>query len=453
MLLLHWPYENYAQLSDKDLVLNALDEEETDLMATSIVDDPPVDIASVTDRDVLLGRGGGVNNHSGNRVYRRLIDKKRSLYRSLPDRADKSLLIRSVFQALQNNNVRFLKKKKKSKSTHEDVWFEISEVDAMGKISQAFREGGSGAGPKQASQAAQAMVNKAEEEKMGAMSDLTKLPDEPPLLRGLSTMSMDSSSLTFMHQQLKPQAVVTDESDCQSRSLREQPSNTPPYYHGADMQSYYTQQPFTDSRNMAAGAGPPEETLLDSLPNADAMPKATSPAATLPPASFLQPNEPPSTRQTSRTVAEWMRSNAPAPADDDGEPISTQDSQGFLNFMRSVTSSSFDPEKVFATEGNIATATDAGLPETDHPEILRMMISMSESDHALPEAYQQEFMRFAHQLAGEVGGGEDASATIQPPIEIAKQRSMDLLNQYMRGSSFPQTDPPPADSVTSPTPI
>jgi len=83
--------------------------------------------------DILCGRGGRVNRHSGNRVYRRLIDEKKALYRQLIRKEDKNTLLASILMALKKQGVRFLKQEG-------DTWIEIDDAEAMSKTSQAFRE-------------------------------------------------------------------------------------------------------------------------------------------------------------------------------------------------------------------------------------------------------------------------------------------------------------------------
>lgn len=87
------------------------------------------------ERDILMGRGGSVNKHSGNKVFRRFIEHKKKLYKSLSKDA-KPLLIDSVLQALHNQGARFLKKDEET-----GTWYEVNRSDAFAKTSQALREG------------------------------------------------------------------------------------------------------------------------------------------------------------------------------------------------------------------------------------------------------------------------------------------------------------------------
>lgn len=87
--------------------------------------------------DVLSGRGGFVNNHSGNITFRRVVDANKKTYHSCPKK-HKSLLAQSIVEAVHNQNPsgRFLMRDKKG-----NQWFEIEREKALQKTSQALREG------------------------------------------------------------------------------------------------------------------------------------------------------------------------------------------------------------------------------------------------------------------------------------------------------------------------
>ena len=92
-------------------------------------------VQAYTDRDILCGRGGKVNKHAGNRVYRRLVEYKKGLYKTLDHKEDKALLISSIIHALKSEGARFL-----SQDELTSTWYEIDDSDAIKKTSQAFRE-------------------------------------------------------------------------------------------------------------------------------------------------------------------------------------------------------------------------------------------------------------------------------------------------------------------------
>jgi len=88
-----------------------------------------------TEKDILCGRGGKVNRHSANKVYRRFIGTKKALYKGLKKIDERSLLVRSILKALEKEGFGFKKIDDSSK-----LWIEIHEDDAMAKINQALRE-------------------------------------------------------------------------------------------------------------------------------------------------------------------------------------------------------------------------------------------------------------------------------------------------------------------------
>uniref|UniRef100_A0A7S2KQV1 DUF6824 domain-containing protein n=1 Tax=Leptocylindrus danicus TaxID=163516 RepID=A0A7S2KQV1_9STRA len=87
--------------------------------------------------DVLCGRGGGSQNHIGNKEYRSVIamNKRRYIEAS---RRHKSLLVESIVKAvrLQNPPGRFLEKDSKT-----GMWNDIGDKRAFAKTCQAIREG------------------------------------------------------------------------------------------------------------------------------------------------------------------------------------------------------------------------------------------------------------------------------------------------------------------------
>mmetsp|Transcript_30824 Transcript_30824/g.46704 ORF Transcript_30824/g.46704 Transcript_30824/m.46704 type:complete len:509 (-) Transcript_30824:1003-2529(-) len=90
---------------------------------------------SLNQYDVLLGRGGGSNNHIGNRHFRSLVQDFQPIYLPLR-RKDKPLMARSVVLIVRNRGGRFLAK---SKTLGE--YYEVGDEKAEAKASQALREG------------------------------------------------------------------------------------------------------------------------------------------------------------------------------------------------------------------------------------------------------------------------------------------------------------------------
>ena len=94
-------------------------------------------VVFVSVQDVLCGRGGLTNQHSGNEWYRRLIRSNRALYRSCPKHT-KLLVAKAIVQAVQKQEPpgRFLEMFQKESG----VWKPITYRRAVDKTSQALRE-------------------------------------------------------------------------------------------------------------------------------------------------------------------------------------------------------------------------------------------------------------------------------------------------------------------------
>jgi hypothetical protein len=86
--------------------------------------------------DVLCGRGGGINKHVGNRMYRRVVEYNKSMYRHVPKR-HRMLVSQSIVQTILNEGGRFLQADGSSSSSR---WKEIPFRRAVQKTSQALRE-------------------------------------------------------------------------------------------------------------------------------------------------------------------------------------------------------------------------------------------------------------------------------------------------------------------------
>ena len=95
----------------------------------------PTPILSYTERDILSGRGGRTNKHTGNRVFRRLVQQNKKLYRELKSKRKQNLLIESILLAVESQESRFLKHDKDT-----NTWIELSAKERWEKTSQALRE-------------------------------------------------------------------------------------------------------------------------------------------------------------------------------------------------------------------------------------------------------------------------------------------------------------------------
>jgi hypothetical protein len=97
---------------------------------------PPSVPPSVLVNDVLLGRGGGTNRHTGNILFRDLVSEHQPAYVQARKR-DKTLIAKSIVAHVRSKNGRFLREEN-------GKWVDVGDKKAVEKASQALREGLSG---------------------------------------------------------------------------------------------------------------------------------------------------------------------------------------------------------------------------------------------------------------------------------------------------------------------
>ena len=91
-------------------------------------------IMNPRDIDILCGRGGGSNRHPGNKAFLKLVESKKSDYRSCR-KTDKLSMAKSIVELIKSKGTRFLRKGEENTG-----WFEIDDQAAYLKTSQALRE-------------------------------------------------------------------------------------------------------------------------------------------------------------------------------------------------------------------------------------------------------------------------------------------------------------------------
>ena len=102
---------------------------------------------SFANRCSLCGRGGSINSHPGNRVFRGWIGERKDSYNLADTKADKSRITREVMEQVRDQTPagRFLQKEvapgRKRDPYARGWWTEIDDAKALAKISQALREG------------------------------------------------------------------------------------------------------------------------------------------------------------------------------------------------------------------------------------------------------------------------------------------------------------------------
>jgi len=92
-------------------------------------------VAAYNDIDVLCGRGGATNSHTGNRKFRKIVANHRERYLRAKKR-DKPAYAQHVLELVRNQSLdkpcRFLKKDPNS-----DLYYELSDEKAREKVAQA----------------------------------------------------------------------------------------------------------------------------------------------------------------------------------------------------------------------------------------------------------------------------------------------------------------------------
>lgn len=90
------------------------------------------------DRDVLCGRGGFINKHVGNIVYRKVVDYNKAIYKQVPKR-HRILVSQSIVQTIEKHGGRFLQPVS-GQGRKNQTWTCIQFRRAVQKTSQALRE-------------------------------------------------------------------------------------------------------------------------------------------------------------------------------------------------------------------------------------------------------------------------------------------------------------------------
>jgi len=90
---------------------------------------------NINENDVLCGRGGTINSHSGNVKFRNLVMRHKAAYKEANTRYEKMSISDEIVMAIQTTTPpgRFLKEV-------EGCWVEIESEQARSKVSQALRE-------------------------------------------------------------------------------------------------------------------------------------------------------------------------------------------------------------------------------------------------------------------------------------------------------------------------
>lgn len=98
--------------------------------AKSVIEDE-----AIIENDVLSGRGGKSNHHSGNKRYRQVVAEMKQKYRGTSTKTDKTALSRAIVDYVNGYGGRFLKKDSKL-----GKYVVMTKAEARKKTSQALRE-------------------------------------------------------------------------------------------------------------------------------------------------------------------------------------------------------------------------------------------------------------------------------------------------------------------------
>lgn len=132
--------------------------------------------------DVLSGRGGSINSHTGNIQFRKWVAVRKNDYNLAVNKSDKARVAREVIALVKNQDPpgRFLQRDPTSPGTHA-FWVELDDEKMMAKTSQALREG--------APAIREAHKDEIEEKRLKAAAAPRRAPESEPQYRAPSIRS------------------------------------------------------------------------------------------------------------------------------------------------------------------------------------------------------------------------------------------------------------------------
>lgn len=96
-------------------------------------------------QDVLSGRGGGINSHKGNKVFREWVNQRKEEYNRAQNKREKIAVAMQVVRQVHNQVPvpgRFLQRDTSVVGGNSGQWWvEVNEAKALAKTTQALREG------------------------------------------------------------------------------------------------------------------------------------------------------------------------------------------------------------------------------------------------------------------------------------------------------------------------
>jgi hypothetical protein len=188
-----------------------------DLVDSTIKEAPPVPkltdvISRVLENDVLCGRGGETNHHSGNIQYRQLVKACQPSYIAAK-RRDKPKIAEKIVRTVRKLGGRFLKKNPET-----NTWRDVGNGKAREKTSQALREG--------------APELRTGKEKRGSMSTTDSMPVMPAKRRILVPRMVDTAVIQDMDMPVEPAHKKLKTSVSEPASAEAGKTTPPPQQYG-----------------------------------------------------------------------------------------------------------------------------------------------------------------------------------------------------------------------------
>lgn len=203
-----------------------------DLVDATIKEAPPAPkltdvISRVLENDVLCGRGGETNHHSGNIQYRQLVKACQPSYIAAK-RRDKPKIAEKIVRTVRKLGGRFLKKNPET-----NTWRDVGNGKAREKTSQALREG--------------APELRTGKEKRGSMSTTDSYPVMPVKRRILVPRAIETAVFQDMDLPAEPAHKKFKTSVSEQLSTEAGKTTPPPPQHYGAVAKTATRQVSSDS--------------------------------------------------------------------------------------------------------------------------------------------------------------------------------------------------------------
>ena len=218
-------------------------------------DDSTIDksITEIRANDVLLGRGAGPNEHTGNIAFRVIVAKQKAFYMATTNRQEKNKIAIKTMKIAQAQKGRFLQKvKDKDDKGNDDVYVIAADKVVLEKVKQALRH---------------------QDRARGSKSDTWKDQETIKLSRPLHHQGMGPAQVgpllnAFFLRQEQQDASIAQRRSAAFSILREQEYSDLPI---VSPQSSYSQLSACDINAAALSLG-----IQAEIPNRSGVPPSTS---------------------------------------------------------------------------------------------------------------------------------------------------------------------------------